>query len=47
MLDAKSVLGKLPGWLAHYDDIHTYHALSCRLPRGFIVRLTQNVVFGF
>jgi putative transposase len=40
------VLGKLPGWLAHYNDLHPHHALSYRLQREFITQSTQEIVSG-
>jgi len=34
--DAKSVLRQLPGWLAHYNEVHPHKALGYRSPREFI-----------
>ena len=34
--DAASVLRQLPGWLAHYNEVHPHKALGYRAPREFI-----------
>lgn len=34
--DAASVLRQLPGWLAHYNEVHPHKALGYRSPREFI-----------
>lgn len=44
--DAESVLCQLPVWLAYYNNLHPHCALVCRSPRDFIVRTTQDTLFG-
>ncbi|WP_438823111.1 IS3 family transposase [Methylobacterium frigidaeris] len=44
--DAESVLRQLPGWLAHYNDLHPHRALGYRSPREFIARSTQEALSG-
>jgi putative transposase len=44
--DAESVLRQLPGWLAHYKDLHPHRALGDRSPREFIARSTQEALSG-
>ena len=39
--DARSVLRQLPGWLAHYNEVHPHKALGYRSPREFIARSTS------
>ena len=34
--DAEAVLRQLPGWLAHYNEVHPRKALGYRAPREFI-----------
>jgi putative transposase len=34
--DAESVMRLLPGWLAHYNEVHPHKALGYRSPREFI-----------
>ena len=34
--DAASVPRQLPGWLAHYNEVHPHKALGYRAPREFI-----------
>jgi putative transposase len=34
--DAQTVLGKLPGWFAHYNEVHPHKALGYRSPAEFI-----------
>lgn len=34
--DAETVLRQLPGWLAHYNEVHPHKALGYRSPREFI-----------
>ena len=29
-------LAALPGWFAHYNEVHPHRALGYRLPRAFI-----------
>jgi len=45
-IPTESVLGKLLGWLAHYNNLHPHHAPSYRLQREFIARSTQEIVSG-
>jgi len=33
---AKAVLRQLPGWFAHYNEVHPHKALGYRSPREFI-----------
>jgi putative transposase len=44
--DAETVLRQLPGWLAHYNDIHPHRALAYRSPREFIRRSTPESLSG-
>src|SRR5688572_10526602 len=44
--DAASVLRQLPGWLAHYNDVHPHRALGYRSPREFIRRSTPEDLSG-
>ena len=44
--DGESVLRQLPGWLAHYNELHPHRALGYRSPREFIARSTQEVLSG-
>jgi putative transposase len=34
--DARSVMAALPGWFAHYNQLHPHRALGYRSPREFI-----------
>jgi putative transposase len=36
--DAQSVIDQLPGWFAHYDEVHPQRALRYRSPREFIAQ---------
>ena len=40
--DALTVLRQLPGWLAHYNEVHPHRALGYRSPREFIRQSTQE-----
>ncbi|SCZ13424.1 Integrase core domain-containing protein [Microvirga guangxiensis] len=43
--DARSVTAALPGWVAHYTQLHPHRALGCRSPREFIAaRQTQEAM---
>ncbi len=44
--DGESVLGQLPGWLAHYNTVHPHRALGYRSPHEFIARSTQEAPSG-
>ena len=44
--DAQTVLRQLPGWLAHYNELHPHRALGYRSPREFIARSTQESLSG-
>ena len=44
--DAQAVLRQLPGWLAHYNEVHPHRALGYRSPREFISRSTQEDLSG-
>lgn len=44
--DAKAVLRQLPGWLAHYNELHPHRALRYRSPREFIRRSTPEGLSG-
>ena len=34
--DAETVVRQLPGWIAHYNEVHPHRALGYRSPREFI-----------
>jgi putative transposase len=34
--DARAILAALPGWFAHYNEVHPHRALGYRSPREFI-----------
>lgn len=36
--DARTVIEQLPGWFAHYNDVHPHRALRYRSPREFIAK---------
>jgi putative transposase len=43
--DARSVMAALPGWFAHYNQLHPHRALGYRSPREFIAaRQTQEAM---
>ena len=44
--DAQAVLQQLPGWLAHYNEVHPHRALGYHSPREFISRSTQEDLSG-
>jgi putative transposase len=44
--DAEAVLRQLPGWLAHYNEVHPHRALGYRSPREFISRSTPEALSG-
>lgn len=44
--DAESVLRQLPGWLAHYNEVHPHRSLGYRSPREFIRRSTPEGLSG-
>jgi len=44
--DAETVLRQLPGWLAHYNELHPHRALGYRSPREFINRSTPEGLSG-
>lgn len=44
--DAQAVLQQLPGWLAHYNEVHPHRALGYRSPREFIQRSTHEGLSG-
>ena len=44
--DAQAVLRQLPGWLAHYNEVHPHRALGSRSPREFIERSTHEGLSG-
>ena len=39
--DAKTVIEQLPGWLAHYNDVHPHRALGYRSPREYIAQTRE------
>jgi putative transposase len=39
--DAQSVIDQLPGWLAHYNEVHPHRALRYRSPREFIAQTCE------
>ncbi len=44
--DAEAVLRQLPGWMAHYNEVHPHRALGYRSPREFISRSTPEDLSG-
>jgi len=44
--DAESVLRQLPGWLAHYNEVHPHRSLGYRSPREFIRRSNPEGLSG-
>ena len=44
--DAATVLSQLPGWLAHYNEVHPHRALGYRSPREFIRLSTPEACPG-
>ena len=43
--DARTVIDQLPGWIAHYNEVHPHRALGYRSPREFIAK-TREVPSG-
>lgn len=39
--DARTVIEQLPGWFAHYNDVHPHRALRYRSPREFIAKTCE------
>ena len=39
--DARTVIDQLPGWLAHYNDVHPHSALGYRSPREYIAQTRE------
>jgi putative transposase len=39
--DAQTVIEQLPGWLAHYNDVHPHRALGYRSPREYIAQTRE------
>jgi putative transposase len=39
--DAQSVINQLPGWFAHYNEVHPHRALRYRSPREFIAKTCE------
>jgi putative transposase len=39
--DAQSVIDQLPGWFAHYNEVHPHRALRYRSPREFIAQTCE------
>lgn len=39
--DALSVIDQLPGWFAHYNEVHPHRALRYRSPREFIAQTCE------
>lgn len=39
--DARTVIDQLPGWLAHYNEVHPHRALGYRSPREFIAKTRE------
>jgi putative transposase len=39
--DAQSVINQLPGWFAHYNEVHPHRALRYRSPREFIAQTRE------
>ena len=40
--DAQAVLRQLPGWLAHYNEVHPHRALGYRSPARLSAVQTQR-----
>jgi putative transposase len=43
--DARTVIDQLPGWIAHYNEVHPHRASGYRSPREFIAK-TREVPSG-
>ena len=43
--DARTVIDQLPGWFAHYNEVHPHRALGYRSPREFIAQ-TREALSG-
>ncbi len=39
--DARTVIEQLPGWLAHYNEVHPHRALGYRSPREYIAQTRE------
>ncbi|RYY08391.1 MAG: IS3 family transposase [Alphaproteobacteria bacterium] len=39
--DAQTVIGQLPGWLTHYNEVHPHRALGYRSPREYIAQTRE------
>ncbi|QJU56959.1 IS3 family transposase [Sphingomonas sp. AP4-R1] len=39
--DAQTVIEQLPGWLAHYNEMHPHRALGYRSPREYIAKTRE------
>jgi len=39
--DAQTVIAQLPGWLAHYNDVHPHRALGYRSPREYMAQTRE------
>jgi putative transposase len=39
--DAQTVIEQLPGWLAHYNDVHPHRALGYRSPSEYIAQTRE------
>jgi transposase InsO family protein len=39
--NAQSVIDQLPGWFAHYNEVHPHRALRYRSPREFIAKTCE------
>ena len=39
--DAQTVIEQLPGWLAHYNEVHPHRALGYRSPREYIAQTRE------
>ena len=39
--DARTVIEQLPGWLAHYNEVHPHRALGYRSPREYIAKTSE------
>jgi putative transposase len=39
--DAQTVIEQLPGWLAHYNEVHPHRALGYRSPREYIAKTRE------
>jgi putative transposase len=39
--DAQTVIAQLPGWLAHYNDVHPHRALGYRSPHEYMAQTRE------